>query len=204
MAACPLDLFLEWSEMGLADAQFVDRSEAGKLALVGAAAGEFLDGQVTNQVDQLAIGTGVYAALLTPKGKMLGDLRVLRTTENELLLICERVALQGIFDTIRRALLGWDAALEKRTLEMGMLSLIGDVDEIAPDLGSDEHASVTFEGGFAVRTDVGIDIVAPAADMDGIKQRLIALGAMEIGAEAAEVVRVEHGRPRYGVDLDDS
>jgi glycine cleavage system aminomethyltransferase T len=56
----------------------VDRSERGKLALTGAGAGEFLEGQVTNAVAALAPGPGAYAAFLTHKGKMLGDLRILR------------------------------------------------------------------------------------------------------------------------------
>src|SRR2546423_1082743 len=55
----------------------VDRSEVGKLALTGQGAKEFLNGQITNDVEALAPGHGCYAAFLTPKGKMLGDLRVL-------------------------------------------------------------------------------------------------------------------------------
>src|SRR3954452_13089045 len=49
----------------------LDRSERGKLALTGRGAKEFLDGQVTNAVEDLEPGQGAYAAFLTPKGKML-------------------------------------------------------------------------------------------------------------------------------------
>src|SRR4030081_3259494 len=55
----------------------IDRSERGKLALTGAGAVEFLNGQVTNELADLRTGEGCYAAFLTPKGKMLGDLRIL-------------------------------------------------------------------------------------------------------------------------------
>ena len=55
----------------------VDRSARGKLALSGAGAVEFLNGQVTNELAGLHAGEGRYAAFLTPKGKMLGDLRIL-------------------------------------------------------------------------------------------------------------------------------
>src|SRR5439155_9371012 len=55
----------------------LDRSERGKLALTGAAAVEFLNGQVTNELADLHAGEGRYAAFLTHKGKMLGDLRIL-------------------------------------------------------------------------------------------------------------------------------
>ena len=58
-------------------AGLVDRSERGKLLLTGAEAKDFLHGQVTNDVLGLTPGTGCYAAFLTHKGKMVGDMRVL-------------------------------------------------------------------------------------------------------------------------------
>src|SRR5215203_4484962 len=102
----------------------VDRSERGKLALTGGEAKEFLHGQVSNDIEGLEPGSGCYTAFLTPKGKMVGDLRVLDTGE-ELLLDCERGALQELFNMIRRFKLGRDVELHKRTLERGLLSLIG-------------------------------------------------------------------------------
>ena len=85
----------------------LDRSERGKLALAGAEAKTFLQGQVTNDVEALVPGEGCYAAFLTPKGKMLGDLRILDTGD-ELLLDTERVALQELFNMIRRFSIGYD------------------------------------------------------------------------------------------------
>src|SRR5438270_2345323 len=105
-------------------AAVIDRSERGKLALTGAGAKEFLQGQVSNDVESLSPGTGCYAAFLTPKGKMLGDLRILDAGA-ELLLDTERVALQELFNMIRRFSIGYDVELHKRTLERGVLSLIG-------------------------------------------------------------------------------
>src|ERR671916_4302 len=102
----------------------VDRSERGKLALTGTEAKEFLQGQVTNDVEGLEPGRGCYAAFLTHKGKMLGDLRVLDAGE-ELLLDTERSSLQELFNMIRRFKLGSDVELHKRTVQMGLLSLIG-------------------------------------------------------------------------------
>src|SRR5947209_10600416 len=102
----------------------LDRSDRGKLALTGTDAKGFLQGQVTNDVEALTAGSGCYAALLTPKGKMLGDLRILDAGD-ELLLDTERSSLQGLFNMIRRFSIGYDVALHKRTLERGLLSLIG-------------------------------------------------------------------------------
>ena len=188
----------------------VDRSERGKLALSGPGAKGFLAGQVTNDIEALSPGSGCYAAFLTPKGKMLGDLRVLDVSD-ELLLDSERVALQALFDMIRRFKIGYELELHKRTVERGLLSLIGpDAARIAhsDELSRVEHANATVEiegiPGIAVRTDTGVDIICEATDTDGLAETLRGRGAMAASEPAAEIVRVEHGRPRYGVDLDDS
>src|ERR1700761_6593603 len=102
----------------------VDRSERGKLALTGAEAKAFLQGQVSNDVEALTPGTGCYAAFLTPKGKMLGDIRILDAGD-EILLDTERVALQELFNMVRRFSVGYTLELHKRTLQRGLLSLLG-------------------------------------------------------------------------------
>jgi folate-binding protein YgfZ len=178
----------------------VDRSERGKLALTGSEAKTFLHGQVTNDIEGLIPGHGCYAAFLTHKGKMLGDLRAFDLGD-ELLLDCERVALQDLFNMIRRHKLGLDVELHKRTLELGLLSVIG---PDAPALaGPAEHdcARVRLGGAdvVAVRTDVGLDVFFPAAAREAVRAAL----PFEDGDEAAaEIVRVERGRPRFGVDVD--
>jgi tRNA-modifying protein YgfZ len=189
-------------------AALVDRSESGKLALTGPGAKEFLNGQVSNEIEELEPGKGCYAALLTHKGKMLADLRVL-DTGGELLLLCERPALQALFDALRRFKIGFDCELHKRTLERGLLSLIGPrSQELSGEVGTDEHDNAPGEiGGAAVllvRTDAGVDVVCDSADTDRVREALLAAGALAIEEGAAEVLRVEHGRPRYGADLDDS
>src|SRR4029079_7012881 len=118
----------------------LDRSQRGKLALAGSAAKEFLQGQVSNAVESLSPGEGCDSAFLTPKGKMLGDLRILDTGD-ELLLDTERVALQELFNMIRRFKLGRDVELHKRTLESALLSLIGPrARAVAGDVPAEEHA----------------------------------------------------------------
>src|SRR3954454_18028374 len=102
----------------------LDRSERGKLALTGGGAKSFLAGQITSDVESVTAGHGQYAALLTHKGKMLADLRVLDLGD-ELWLDTERVALQALFDTIRRAKIGYDVELHKRTLQQALFSLLG-------------------------------------------------------------------------------
>jgi folate-binding protein YgfZ len=195
----------------------VDRSERGKLALTGSQAVEFLNGQVTNELADLGPGEGRYAAFLTHKGKMLGDVRILAVGEHAgeapsgLLLDTERVALQELFEMIRRFKIGYDVELHKRTLERGLLSMIGPESERiagAERLGGPEHANEYLEIGpiaaLAVRTDVGVDLICDAGATEKLTGELLARGAAPVSLDAAECLRVERGRPRYGVDLDSS
>jgi len=226
----------------------VDRSERGKLALTGLGAIEFLNGQVTNELAGLKPGEGRYAAFLTHKGKMLGDVRILAVGEDpdaephELLLDTERVALQALFDMIRRFSVGYDVELHKRTLERSLLSLIGPrAGEVAtkafaldsasgPAAGTarpsasepgwsgpgngptglpvHEHAHLLVSLGetpvHLIRTDVGFDALLDSSAIDSARRALFEAGATEAGEAAAEIVRVEHGRARYGIDLDES
>ena len=186
----------------------VDRSERGKLALSGPDAKTFLHGQVTNDVESLEPGRGCYAAFLTHKGKMLGDLRILDAGE-ELLLDTERSALQELFNMIRRFKLGSDVELHKRTLERGLLSLIGPQARRvagAHELPDAEHshraAAIAGAPVRLIATDLGVDVLCDAADSERVAAALVAAGAEPVSEQTAEVRRVETGRPRYGVDLD--
>src|SRR5215203_6897559 len=153
----------------------VDRSERGKLALSGPDAKTFLHGQVTNDVESLEPGRGCYAAFLTHKGKMLGDLRILHLGD-ELFLDTERVALQELFNMIRRYKLGRDVELHKRTVERGLLSLVGPGAREAAGaeaLGADEHDNADAElGDVPVRlvvTSDGIDVICDSARIADVK-----------------------------------
>ena len=188
----------------------LDRSERGKLALTGGGAKEFLNGQVTNDVEALTPGRGVYAAFLSHKGKMLGDLRVL-DLGSELFLDTERVSLQELFNLIRRSKIGFDVELHKRTLERCLLSLVGPEARAvagAGELGSDEHDNAPGEvAGIAVTlvaTDVGVDLLCDAERSADLSAALQARGAVSVEEAAVEALRVERGRPRYGLDLDDT
>jgi folate-binding protein YgfZ len=193
----------------------IDRSERGKLALTGTERKSFLAGQVTNDIEGLTAGSGCYAAFLTHKGKMLGDLRVLAAedpgVEPELLLDTERATLQALFDMVRRFKIGYDVELHKRTVQRGLLSLVGPGARAAAgaeDLPQDEYAHRAGElAGHPVRliaTDVGVDVLCDADDTDAVREALLAGGAEPVSEEAAEILRVERGRPRYGYELDDA
>ncbi len=219
MSSAPSDTLAADHETLLRGCGLLDRSDRGKLALTGSEAAEFLNGQVTNELADLAPGEGRYAAFLTHKGKMLGDLRILAPAtlstdaapRAELLLDTERCALQSLFDMIRRFKVGYAVEVHKRTLERGLLSLIG---PLAPsiagagDIPAAEHSNawVEIDGipSLAVRTDVGIDLICESADTSELSEILLARGARAVDEQSAECLRIEHGRPRFGVDLDES
>jgi folate-binding protein YgfZ len=193
----------------------IDRSERGKLALTGTERKSFLAGQVTNDIEGLQAGGGCYAAFLTHKGKMLGDLRVLASedegAEPELLLDTERATLQALFDMIRRFKIGYDVELHKRTVQRGLLSLVGPGARVvagAQDLPAEEHAhraaQIAERRVRLIVTDVGVDVLCDADDTEAVRAALLAAGATPVSEPAAEILRVERGRPRYGHELDDT
>jgi folate-binding protein YgfZ len=188
----------------------VDRSARGKLALTGTGAKTFLQGQVSNDIEALSPGGGCYAAFLTPKGKMLGDIRILDTGD-EILLDTERVALQDLFNMVRRFSVGYAVELHKRTVQRGLLSLIGpEAEAVAGVAGlgpaEDVHVLVSVDGipARAIRTDVGLDLLCDVENTDALTTALSGRGAEPVSETVADCVRVEHGRPRYGVDLDET
>ncbi|MGI8802880.1 MAG: YgfZ/GcvT domain-containing protein [Solirubrobacteraceae bacterium] len=187
-----------------------DRSERGKLAVSGDEAADFVDSLLSNDIRGLAAGAGCYATLLTHKGRLLADVRALRTVDG-VWLDTERPGLQALFDNLRQFGIGYRAELHKRTLERGLLSLIGPgsdalVGQTLPGPQEHEHTGVSVAGieALAVRTDVGIDLICVSERSAELYAALEAGGARAVGEPAVECLRVERGRPRFGVDMDET
>ena len=164
----------------------VDRSSRGRIRLGGAEAAEFLQGQVTNDVEALEPGQGCYAALLNHKGKMRLDMRILRGPD-WIWIDTEPGADTVLLKTIETYSLGRDVTWESP--DEGIVSLVGEPHlEVMPP--EQEHSWVEGERGLYVRTYAGVDVIGrdlPAAD------------APEADAEC---VRIESGIPRFGLDMD--
>jgi tRNA-modifying protein YgfZ len=179
----------------------LDRSERGKAIFRGPEAADFLQGQVTNDVEGRDPGTGCYAALLTAKGKMLADMRILRGS-GWFWLDTEIDALPAVAKMIRTYSIGRDVQPENVTDSRAILSVVGARADDALDTAPPalEHAFVEGEHGLYVRTDLGVDVICDSADVDAVRS---ALGVEPVSSEAVECVRVESGRPRWGIDLDE-
>ncbi len=182
----------------------VNRSGRFSLTVSGPEAAEFLQGQVTNDVEELAAGAGCYAALLDRKGHIQSDLRVLRTAENEFWIDIEGDAGSRVLKHLSMYKVGREVEVE--AADRVILSLIGPGSfEVAGLAPGDEYASVTatFAGVevLVVATDLGLDLIVPEESIDALAGDLESRGAVPVSEAAAEILRVETGRPRFGRDM---
>ena len=177
-------------ELAKTAAVAVDRSRRGKLRLTGRDVADFLQGQVSNDVEALAPGQGCYATLLTAKGKIRADMRILRSGD-WFLLDCEPQALPVLEHMVRVYSIGRDVHSEPDA--RSLWSVIGPRarDELGVELPDEEHAFVERGRGVYVATDVGVDVIGERPELP------------EASEELAECLRIESGRPRLGYELGD-
>lgn len=206
------------------NAVVVDRSHRARMRLTGERAAEMMTGLVTNDVTVLEPGHGCYAAALTPKGRIVADLRILREEDGVLV------------DVPARAAEGWSAMVRKyvnprvapyadlsgtlrdlgvfgpqaRHVVAAMTGVSATALGVLPPYG---YATVQMSEDAAHRVyvvhvpDLGLDgfeLLGPADLFDDLWARALAARAVPMGLEAWEVARIEAGRPEWGVDMDDT
>ena len=184
----------------------LDRSARGKLIVSGGEAADYLQGQLTNDVEALSPGEGQYAALLDRKGHMQAVMRVLRSSEEEIWIDTEPEALEAARRHLEMYKIGREVAIADLTGERAILSLIGPRSvEFAGTAALPENACVAASIGgvdcLAVGTGAGIDLIAKAAAAGRLRDALTAAGAAAVGPGAAEIVRIEAGTPRFGAEM---
>jgi folate-binding protein YgfZ len=204
----------------------IDRSGEARFRVAGPDRVSWLQGLLTNDIAALTPGTGCYAAYLTPQGRMLADVRVLHRGETLLLdvpaaqreavferlttfIIMEDVTLEDVTDSIARVEVHGPRAFDTLSACVSFASdqVQGQDTERARTL--EEHANVTAK--FAAHDVViagsreagafGFDVYVPRSAKDDLYAALRAAGAAEIDAEAWHTLRVEAGRPLFGVDM---
>lgn len=184
-------------------AGLVARPGRAVLELTGPEAAEFLQGQVSNDIEALEPGHGCYATLLDHKGKLRTDLRVTRLADDRLLVDAEPVGRAPLAHNFEMYSLGRDVKPEDVSDERAVLSLIGPrAHELLADPPErEEHACNEADGVVQVTTDLGVDLIVPAGREAEVRG---ALDVPDADEQAAEVLRVERGRPRLGLDMDAS
>jgi folate-binding protein YgfZ len=187
-------------------AGLLDRSARGKLLLTGSELVDYLQGQITNDLEATEPGTGCYAALLDRKGHMQADMRVLRLADG-VWLDTEPDSVGTLMRHLSMYKVGRDVEISDLGGERAILSLIGPEAPAIAGAGPlpPEHAHREVEvGGIrsrAVATDLGLDLICDPSEADGLRAALCAAGAAPVSEEAAEIVRVESGRPRFGREM---
>ena len=190
------------------EAGLLDRSDRTRIVVRGTEAAEFLQGQLTNDVEALAAGDGCYAALLDRKGKIRADMRVLRLSEDEFLIDTEPETGDLVLGHLGMYNIGRDAEVEADASGRALLALIGPLTAKllgdVPLVPEHSHREVFVAGASCrvVSTDRGADLFVPADAVEAVTGWLIAGGAQPVAEAAAEIARVESGRPRVGHEID--
>ncbi len=184
----------------------LDRSERGKLLVWGADAAEYLQGQLTNDVEALEPGDGQYAALLDRKGHMQADMRVLRPAAEEIWVDTEPEALAAARRHLEMYSIGREVTVEDVGAERAVLSLVGPRSvEVAGTAALPEYSceATTVAGVecLAAGTRDGIDLIVAAAEAERLRGALREAGAVEVSPAAIEIVRIEAGVPRFGAEM---
>jgi tRNA-modifying protein YgfZ len=185
----------------------VERAGHGLLVVSGPEAAEYLQGQLTNDVEALEPGGGAYAALLDRKGHMQAEMRVLRAgAEPDLWLDLEPEGIEAARRHLGMYKIGREVEVADGSEERLLLSLIGPrAVELAGSAALPENAceTVTLGGAecLAIGTADGVDLLVPSGERERVRDALLAAGAVEVSPEAAEIVRIEAGRPRFGAEM---
>lgn len=203
------------------DAGSADHSARLRMTVTGPQAAETLAGLVTSDVLALQPGHGQYAAALTPKGKVITDLRIFRRGDGSLLVDAPAAAAAGFLAMVRKYVNPRLARCDDVSPALACLGVIGPHARqvVAHALGCSPAAfdllppyassELPFGGAtvLAARVpDFGIDAFACFVDTGvagALRDTLVASGAPSADDAALEVLRIEAGRPAWGIDMTD-
>ena len=198
-------------------AGIVDWSPHGKVRVSGPEALPFLDNLLTNDLEPLRDGRGAYAALLEHHGHVVGDLAVYRVGD-EFLLETDAEAAEPVLASLQKLLVADDATIADATSDYALLGLFGPTSgEIVRKLAGTTPPGNPYDHGTARVADAGVRIArSPYFGGDGFEvwvpsgpgalavwREIVRAGAIPFGHDAAESLRIETGRPKPRVDMDE-
>ncbi len=197
----------------------LDCSHRAKLRATGKDRANFLNSMVTNDIAGLQIGQGTYAAMVTDKGKMVSDFRIYIFPDH-LLLEGDAETREAAYQGLEKYNLGYDCTLEDQTEEWGLLSLrgqgaaalagavLGETLELGPPYrcreGSFSGQKILLAHGPTLGEEA-LDLFFPAPGLRDLWEALRREGGdrlRPVGLSALEILRIEAGVPRFGVDMD--
>ena len=199
---------------------FFERPGRGRLRLTGNDRRSYLQGLLTNDITALEAGTGCYAAMLTPQGRMISDMRVLELGDAVLIDLPASTA-EGIRARFEEFVFSEDVAVADVTVSLIQFGVYGpaaarSVSAVFGRAASElESLAVNDNRRWDLR---GTEAVIAGSDDYGIRgfevfveadlagafgDALPESGAIAVSEAAAEVCRIEVGRPAFGQDMDE-
>jgi len=192
-------------------AAWIDLSSRGKIKLTGEDRARLLHAMTTNHIQQLAPGQGCYAFFLNDKGRVLADANILCRPEYFLLDV-EPEARETLYQHLDHYIIADDVTLEDLTASTATIAVEGpDAAAVLKRAGAPapeaDYSSADWNSFLVARLNstgsAGFFIFMPVAEKSALISRLEAAGAEPADAPAARLVRLEHGRPRFGEDITD-
>jgi folate-binding protein YgfZ len=190
-------------------AAWLDLSGRGKIKLLGEDRARLLHAMTTNHIQQLAPGAGCYAFFLTVQGRILSDVNVLCQADH-FLLDLEAETREKVYQHLDHYIIADDVTLEDVTDSMAAIAVEGPKSsEVLQAAGAPtpevDYSSAEWGPRLVARLNStgspGFFVFAPEAEKAQLISQLEAAGAVAGDAEAFNVVRLEHGKARYGADL---
>jgi len=190
-------------------AAWLELSGRGKIRMSGEDRVRLLHAMTTNHIENLKPGEGCYAFFLNAQGRILGDVCVF-AMEDHLLLDTEPETREKLMAHLEKYIIADDVTLEDTTAGVATIGVEGPrASELLTALGAPlpeaAYSHRAWRDRIVARVDAtgagGFRLFAPVAAKESLVCGLEAAGAMQAGEEAARVVRLENGRPRYGEDI---
>jgi folate-binding protein YgfZ len=191
-----------------------DLASGRRVLLTGTDRVRWLNGMVTNNIRDLAVGRGVYAFLLNPQGRILGDLCAYNCG-GSLAVDTSQLQLAKILETLDRYIIMDDVEVVDVSGQSAVIGIAGPKSELTlraagfeiPALQPLQFATIKWNGNdvAVVRGDnpsvVSYELRVAAQDADTVKNSLVKAGAAPIGIVAQEWLRIASGIPLYGKDI---
>lgn len=171
---------------------FLQAKDTAVLVLRGDDAGEFLNGQITNDVADLADGESKYALLLTPKGKIRAEMVVARDGD-ETLVVCAQNQLPAILKTIETFRIGYFFSVEEAHDQFRLFHLVAE----DPESIVGKLAAPVVE----LESPLGADLLVEAGQAGQLASELTVAGATPIDELGYAAERVARGVPVFGSEL---
>jgi folate-binding protein YgfZ len=199
----------------------VDRTHRTRMTFEGEQRSETLTGLVTNDVVALTPGSGLYAAALTPRGKIIADVRIF-ARESDLLVDVPVRAAPGWLAMIRKYVNPRTTRYADKSDALADVGIFGSrargivaavVGLSADALGSlapYAHVTTVIDDAPVLVARVpeigieGFELIVPIESRLQLWRRAQQLGAIPAGLDTWEVARIEAGRPEWGIDIDES